>query len=130
MHVIPHPSARTKTCPSCGAGFSCGMDAQTGCCWCDDLPTIMAPDPELSCLCPDCLKATLRAKISDFIAALPPEGRRNSLAVKYARPEAPLVDGLDFYWENGLMVFTEWFHLKRGECCGNGCRHCPYPPKR
>ncbi|MEZ0130904.1 DUF5522 domain-containing protein, partial [Flavobacterium sp. LBUM151] len=19
-----------------------------------------------------------------------------------------------------------WFHLKRGTCCGNNCRHCPY----
>lgn len=32
----------------------------------------------------------------------------------------------DFYFENGLMVFTEHFHLKRGHCCGSGCRHCPY----
>jgi hypothetical protein len=32
----------------------------------------------------------------------------------------------DFYWENGLMVFTKSYHLKRGYCCGSGCRHCPY----
>ncbi len=31
-----------------------------------------------------------------------------------------------FYWENGLMVFTEAYHLKRGHCCKSGCRHCPY----
>ncbi|MFT4015995.1 MAG: DUF5522 domain-containing protein [Agriterribacter sp.] len=24
------------------------------------------------------------------------------------------------------MVLTESFLLKRGYCCGNGCRHCPY----
>jgi hypothetical protein len=24
-------------------------------------------------------------------------------------------------------VFTAQHHLKRGYCCGNGCRHCPYP---
>ena len=24
------------------------------------------------------------------------------------------------------MVFTEAYHLKRGHCCENGCRHCPY----
>jgi hypothetical protein len=28
--------------------------------------------------------------------------------------------------ENGLMVFTAQFHRRRGFCCGNGCRHCPY----
>tara|TARA_R110002051_G_scaffold316552_1_gene396296 strand:+ start:1154 stop:1360 length:207 start_codon:yes stop_codon:yes gene_type:complete len=35
----------------------------------------------------------------------------------------------DFYWEKGLMVMTEHYHIKRGECCGNNCRHCPYQPK-
>ncbi len=36
-------------------------------------------------------------------------------------------EGLDYYFENGLMVLTAHFLLKRGYCCGNGCRHCPYP---
>lgn len=26
----------------------------------------------------------------------------------------------------GFTVFTELSHLKRGKCCGNQCRHCPY----
>ena len=26
----------------------------------------------------------------------------------------------------GFTVFTEYAHLKRGKCCGNLCRHCPY----
>ena len=30
-----------------------------------------------------------------------------------------------FYFENGLMIMTEAYHLKRGSCCGNKCRHCP-----
>ena len=34
----------------------------------------------------------------------------------------------DFYIEEGKYVFTEVFHLKRGHCCGNLCRHCPYYP--
>ena len=33
----------------------------------------------------------------------------------------------DFYMENGLLVFTAAYHLKRGYCCNSGCRHCPYP---
>jgi len=36
------------------------------------------------------------------------------------------VEGVDYYFENGLMVLTARFLLKRGYCCGNGCRHCPY----
>ncbi len=35
----------------------------------------------------------------------------------------------DYYFENGFMVFTEHYHLKRGTCCGNACRHCPYEHK-
>jgi hypothetical protein len=39
---------------------------------------------------------------------------------------APLVEGEDYYLENGLLVFTAAYHLKRGYCCHNNCRHCPY----
>jgi hypothetical protein len=38
-----------------------------------------------------------------------------------------LVAGEHYYFENGFMVFTAKYHLQRGYCCGNGCRHCPYP---
>ena len=38
-----------------------------------------------------------------------------------------LIEGKDFYYnEAGDLVFTEIYHLQRGVCCGNGCRHCPY----
>lgn len=37
-----------------------------------------------------------------------------------------LVEGVDYYIEHGQRVFTAYFHLKRGFCCGNKCRHCPY----
>lgn len=32
----------------------------------------------------------------------------------------------DFYMENGFVVFTASFLRRRGYCCENGCRHCPY----
>jgi len=32
----------------------------------------------------------------------------------------------DFYWENGYRIMTESYHIRRGVCCGNKCRHCPY----
>jgi hypothetical protein len=38
----------------------------------------------------------------------------------------PLVEGVDFYFEDGLMVLTEKYLRERGFCCGNNCRHCPY----
>jgi hypothetical protein len=41
----------------------------------------------------------------------------------------PATDEPDWYFENGLLVYTAAYHLKRGYCCGSGCRHCPYEPK-
>jgi len=43
------------------------------------------------------------------------------------QPKPPSTDA-DFYVENGLYVYTAVFHLKRGHCCGSGCRHCPFSP--
>jgi len=37
-----------------------------------------------------------------------------------------LVEGEDYYLENGNWVFTARFLLNRGYCCRSGCRHCPY----
>ncbi len=37
-----------------------------------------------------------------------------------------LVEGEDYYLENGNWVFTAKFLLRRGYCCRSGCRHCPY----
>ena len=34
----------------------------------------------------------------------------------------------DFYFDNGKMVMTKSYHIKRGSCCGNGCKFCPYSP--
>ncbi|MCE7921796.1 MAG: hypothetical protein DYG98_01960 [Haliscomenobacteraceae bacterium CHB4] len=45
-------------------------------------------------------------------------------------PPEPLVEGVDYYIEKGYWVFTEHFLLKRGQCCGSGCRHCPYRKKK
>jgi Family of unknown function (DUF5522) len=37
------------------------------------------------------------------------------------------LDDEDFYYsEEGYKVFTEKYLLKRGYCCENGCKHCPY----
>lgn len=36
---------------------------------------------------------------------------------------------IHYYLEGERVVFTALFHLERGQCCGSGCRHCPYEPK-
>jgi hypothetical protein len=43
------------------------------------------------------------------------------------KPSIKLVQGEDYYInEQGYRVMTELYHLKRGWCCKNGCKHCPY----
>lgn len=42
----------------------------------------------------------------------------------------PLVEGRDYYREGPYLVFTEAYHLRRGSCCGSGCRHCPWKSGR
>ncbi len=38
-----------------------------------------------------------------------------------------LKEGVDFYYNNdGLMVLTKEYLLKRGFCCQSGCANCPY----
>lgn len=41
---------------------------------------------------------------------------------------AAVAAGRDYYTdpETGLMVMTELYLVRRGYCCDNKCRHCPY----
>jgi hypothetical protein len=34
----------------------------------------------------------------------------------------------DSYQDGTCLVFTRQYHLRRGYCCGGGCRHCPCQP--
>lgn len=41
------------------------------------------------------------------------------------------IEGIHYYInKEGLVVLTEKYHLDRGYCCGNGCKHCPYEYER
>lgn len=38
-----------------------------------------------------------------------------------------MAEETEYYFnEEGLLVFTEFYHLKRGFCCKNKCKHCPW----
>ncbi|MCU1289871.1 MAG: hypothetical protein JWN60_2100 [Acidobacteria bacterium] len=45
---------------------------------------------------------------------------------KKEKEKPEFLEGTDFYYEKGLMVLTGHFLRKRGYCCRNNCRHCPY----
>lgn len=46
---------------------------------------------------------------------------------KQLENELEFVQGEDYYFdEQGLLVFTKAYLKKRGTCCHNACKHCPY----
>lgn len=111
---------KPKTCGKCQEPFSCYI----GSCWCSDLPQIFPLDPLKDCYCPSCLKKEVQDKIQQTVSQLTPNDFKE---IKNLGEAKKLVEGIDYYInENGYHVFTEWYHLRRGECCNNNCKHCPY----
>jgi hypothetical protein len=96
---------QTKKCAQCSEIFNCGSSLQS--CWCMAYSPVPIIDKEMDCLCPNCLGSNFR------------KNENKSDIVQQ-----------DYYIENGLYVFTESYHLKRGYCCKNGCRHCPFGFKK
>jgi len=91
-----------KKCAYCANMFECKPGNITHCdCYAIEMTAaerqFIATQHD-DCLCRDCILAFKSA-----YAALPP-----------------------YYTENRLLVFTAKYHLERGYCCRNGCRHCPY----
>ena len=49
---------------------------------------------------------------------------RNEDADGFSKPK---LEPDEYYLsEEGYIIFTEKYHLKRGYCCQSGCKHCPY----
>ena len=109
-----------ERCPLCGQPNDCQLcttDAYKGPCWCkaanipdELLAQVPAEFRNKACLCRTCV-AGFHEKRAD-------------------NPPQTLLPG-DFYFDpGGMIVFTEAYHLRRGYCCGSGCRHCPYPDSK
>jgi len=113
-------------CPVCAAPNRCRLEtgeAYKGSCWCEQpvllsstLQRLLANLPEARCLCRNCLETI----------AAHPDVTWDELAAR-RRPVAPFppTPG-DFYMEGNSIIFTAQYHLRRGWCCGSGCRHCPF----
>jgi len=118
-------TTKTKVCSGCESSFSCGDISAEEKCWCNDFPPIFNLADGGDCLCPVCFKEACEDKIDAYIETLTPEKAINNKAATLPKTEK-LIEGIDYYIENEKYVFKSWFHLKRGSCCENGCRHCPY----
>lgn len=124
MSTVCTTSIRVKSCSACGTPFNCG-DAAGNKCWCNDYPPIFNPSDIVDCLCPSCFKNACIQRIDEFVATITPENAIGNKAADLPKT-TNLVEDIDYYIENGNYVFSKWFHLKRGSCCGNKCRHCAY----
>lgn len=118
-----------KTCSICGANFDCGNTEKDNC-WCYNFPPVFSLNKEGDCLCTDCLTKETIHKINEYINSLSPDEVLHNNKVKNLPQSNKLLEGIDFYIENKNYVFTAWYLLKRGSCCENGCRHCPYGFKK
>lgn len=126
-HIVPNIHT-SKKCAQCDTTFGCGSYEEEQACWCHEYPPVLELGHESHCLCPDCLKKEIVRKIDAFVVSF----ASGENAVNYAKdlPPAIPIEGIDYYLENGRHVFTAWSHLKRGYCCANDCRHCPYKHPR
>lgn len=117
MNLNPLRLLDPALCPLCGQTNGCQLCSPAtykGPCWCAtaEMPVeLLALVPEnarnRACICVNCLEK-FHARQSGF------------------RPHSASAG--DFYFDDeGRMVFTAAYHLRRGFCCGSGCRHCPYP---
>jgi hypothetical protein len=116
---------KTSICPSCQKQFECGTGTGENGCWCEDFPAILEPDSNKLCLCKDCLKANIQKRISEYVHDFR-AGKIINDAPNLIGNKKTFIEGIDYYIENGRWVFKEWYLLKRGYCCRNKCRHCPY----
>ena len=77
-----------------------------------------------SCLCPQCLKQATRAHINQHIDTV--RVHDDAPVLTEQQLQKTFIEGLDYTLEAGSYVFSRWFLLKQGACCGNGCRNCPF----
>lgn len=129
MNILQHSSIKEKKCSTCGTPFICGDSVDGIACWCNDFPPIFVPSDVVDCMCTNCFTAACGNKIDNYVATILPAEAVDSKA-KNLPKTTRLIEGIDYYLENGNYVFKGWFHLKRGHCCSNGCRHCPYGFKK
>jgi hypothetical protein len=65
------------------------------------------------CLCNTCL-----SEVNEQVVA--------SKDVAYSTNGSQITEGIHYYMDGPYLVFTELYHIQKGYCCRNGCRHCAY----
>lgn len=106
-----------KKCPRCSVAFECRVnDIQN--CQCAGVKLTHDASAFLAKTAFDCLCSTCLNQINLWV-----EEAKNGPQFKSGNG---LQENFHYYVQQGRYVFTELYHIQRGSCCGNGCRHCPY----
>ncbi len=92
--------------------------------WCSSFPAVMPVATEQDCYCPTCLAKAISKSIDEQIRV---KGMKYMIGIasQYQKHES-LMELIDYTLEEGNYVFSKWYHLKRGSCCNNDCRNCPF----
>lgn len=101
----------------------CGSERLDENCWCSHLPHVQfVGNKNQDCFCPKCLREAIpKLRCATTTAGVFPEVNEG-----HVTPSNSLVEGEDYYLEGEALVFTALYHRRRGYCCENDCRHCPY----
>lgn len=115
------PKHETECCPRCGILFECKVGDVMNC-QCSQVVVspktyLFLEETEYGCLCKNCLSDIDRMVLMAEESVFPSE-------------PSNFVENVHYYIDAGLWVFTEFYHLSRGYCCGNHCRHCAYGNKK
>lgn len=110
-------TAHTKMCKECNAHFLCGPLSDRNLCWFSSITSELDLNIK-DCMCKPCFITLFNKQVDQFTKGMERDFTRHQISES--------VEGIDFYIESGRYVFTKLYHLKRGYCCGSGCRHCPY----
>ncbi len=113
-----------KICQVCDIEFNCGVNEDEQSCWCDSFPAIMPVESKQGCLCESCLALSISERINKLIKVNDYE-KMVEISSQY-RTKSKFIEHIDYTIEDGIYILSKWFLLKRGTCCGNNCRNCPY----
>jgi len=104
-------------CPRCHRSMKCEPSNIDACpCARVDIDSDMQMflnKTKYDCLCPRCL-----IELGDMVNQIRTEELPTDLN--------DLILDKHYYLEKGKVVFTEYYHIAKGACCKNGCRHCAY----
>jgi len=119
------PRLNTKTCSACSQEFACGPGEQKNC-WCASYPSVIPLEDGKDCFCPSCFHQKMIAETQAYVEKAKLDPTLIDDLQRFSLNEA-LIEGIDYTTnEQGLMVLSAWYLLRRGYCCENNCQNCPY----